>query len=128
MLLRPDLLTWQKLNVTAFLISAIATSEPDLTGEPYLDHDGNTYLPMLRQPVLVFAATSEQLAIARTKAVDRALHVAVYTHDLFTTGHDHANRGAIASVRAADLDLVGISVRGPRNAIDRITKRLPLHD
>ena len=47
-LLRDDLLPWQELNVTAFLISGLA-AEPQLLGEPYEDADGIRYLPLLGQ-------------------------------------------------------------------------------
>lgn len=125
--LRDDLLPWQELNVTAFLMTGIATSAPDLTGEPYRDGDGNDYLPMLRQPVLVLTADKQKLATARAKALDRGLPMAVYTYDLFATGHDAANRAALAAVPAAELDLVGIALRGPRNVVDRIVKGATKH-
>src|SRR5690606_5419556 len=53
-LLREDLATWQRLNVTAFLVSGLGTRLPEVIGEPYEDADGVPYLPMFRQPVLVF--------------------------------------------------------------------------
>jgi hypothetical protein len=53
--LRDDLETWQKLNVTAFLASGRGR-QPELLGEPYADADGTLYTPMFRQPVLVFEA------------------------------------------------------------------------
>ena len=71
--LRDDLLPWQQLNVTAFLMSGIATSEPDLVGEPYRDADATEYLPMLRQPVLVLSASAEVLAEARSRALGRGM-------------------------------------------------------
>ncbi|WP_022892332.1 DUF2000 family protein [Agromyces subbeticus] len=126
--LNDDLAPWQELNVTAFLMSGIATSGQDLTGEPYRDRDGNEYLPMLRQPVLVMTATAELLRVARSKATDRGVALAVYTRELFSTGHDDANRAAVAAVGADDLDLVGIGLRGPRNVIDRIVKGARLHE
>jgi len=125
--LSDDLLPWQELNVTAFLMSAIATSAPDLTGEPYRDRDGNGYLPMLRQPVLVLTAGQELLASARVRALAREIPVALYTRDLFSTGHDDANRAAVAAVAAQDLDPVGIALRGPKNVIDRIVKGARMH-
>ena len=33
--LRDDLAVWQKTNVTAFLVSGIAGTVPDVVGEPY---------------------------------------------------------------------------------------------
>jgi len=126
-LLRDDLLPWQELNVTAFLMSGLSTSAPDLVGESYRDRDGNEYLPMLRQPVLVLSASAELLAAARARAVGRDLRIAVYTNDMFSTGHDAANRAAVAAVAADELDLVGIALRGPRNVVDRITKGARMH-
>ena len=125
--LRDDLLPWQELNVTAFLMSGIATSESGLVGENYRDGDGNDYLPMLRQPVLVMTAGAEVLAKARTKALSRGMALAVYTEELFSTGHDAANREAVAAVAAGDLNLVGIALRGPKNAVDRVVKGARMH-
>ncbi|MCK0112476.1 DUF2000 domain-containing protein [Ornithinimicrobium sp. F0845] len=126
-LLAPDLLPWQELNVTAFLMSGIATSASDLVGEPYRDRDGHEYLPMLRQPVLVFTADPAHLAAARGKALERDMALAIYTRELFSTPHDEANRAAVAAVPAADLDLVGLAIRGPKNGVDRITKGATKH-
>lgn len=126
--LRDDLQPWQELNVTAFLMSGIATSESDLVGENYGAADGNAYLPMLRQPVLVMSADAEVLAKARTKALSRGMSLAVYTEELFSTGHDAANREAVASVAAEDLNLVGIAVRGAKNAVDRVVKGSRMHE
>jgi hypothetical protein len=128
-LLLDGLAAWQELNVTAFLMSGIATSAPDLTGEPYRDADGTTYLPMLRQPVLVMTGAAGLLGAVRAKAVARGdVALAVYTRELFGTGHDAANRAAVAAVGAADLELVGVGLRGPRNAVDRIVKGARLHE
>lgn len=126
--LRAGLLPWQELNVTAFLMSGISTSAPNLTGEPYRDADDTEYLPMLRQPVVVMTADATTLATARAKAIAREIPVAIYTEELFATGHDAANRAAVAAVPATELNLVGIALRGPRNVVDRIVKGARMHD
>jgi hypothetical protein len=46
---------------------------------------------------------------------------------MFKTGHDEANRAAVSAVAADDLPLVGLAVYGPRNAVDKVMKGLPLH-
>lgn len=126
--LATDLATWQELNVTAFLMSGIATSADGLVGQPYRDADGTTYLPMLRQPVIVLTADGDALARARAKAAARDdVALAIYTRELFGTSHDAANRAAVAAVTASDLDLVGIAVRGPRNVVDRVVKGATFH-
>lgn len=123
---RDDLLTWQRLNVTAFLASGVAAN-PDLLGEPYADADDQPYLALFGQPVLVFQGSAEVLRAARERAVRRRLPLAIYTHDMFATGHDEANRATVRTVAGPELDLVGIAVHGPRNAVDKILKGATLH-
>ena len=126
-LLRDDLETWQRLNVTAFLSSGIAT-DPDLIGEDYADADGTRYLPMFRQPVLVFAGDKESLTAAHARALRRGLRMAIYTSDLFSTGHDRDNRAAVRAVPTAQLDLIGLAVHGPKNAVDKTLAGARLHE
>ncbi|MFC9930214.1 DUF2000 family protein [Streptomyces sp. NPDC127190] len=126
-LLREDLEPWQRLNVTAFLVSGLGSQVPEVIGEPYQDADGVGYLPMFRQPVLVLEGTKEVLTAAHGRALSRALPRAVFTADLFTTGNDDDNRAAVRAVPTADLDLVGLAVYGPRNGVDKILKGAHLH-
>jgi hypothetical protein len=125
-LVRDDLQPWQELNVTAFLASGVSAG-PDMLGEPYVDADGTEYLPLLRQPVLVYQADLATLRSVREKAVARALRVAIYDGGMFATGHDAANREVVAAKAGGELDLVGLALHGPKNAVDRVTKGVPRH-
>jgi hypothetical protein len=124
---RADLADWQKLNVTAFLASAVAGGHPEVIGEHYQDRSGNDYLPMFRQPVLVYGAGAAELAGLHSRALARGLDTAVYIEEMFKTGNDDDNRAAVAAVDAADLALAGLAVYGPRNALDKVVKGLRLH-
>ncbi|MFC9326615.1 DUF2000 family protein [Kitasatospora sp. NPDC057015] len=126
-LLRDDLEPWQRLNVTAFLVSGLGTVSPEVIGEPYADADDTAYLPMFRQPVLVFQGTKEVLAGAHGRASSRSLPTAVFTSDLFGTGNDRDNRAAVRAVGRDRLDLVGMAVHGPRNAVDKVLKGARMH-
>ncbi|WP_328897912.1 DUF2000 domain-containing protein [Streptomyces sp. NBC_00236] len=126
-LLRDDLETWQRLNVTAFLVSGLGTAVPEVVGEPYADADDTPYLPMFRQPVLVFEGPKEVLTTAHTRAVGRGAILSVFTSDLFATGNDRDNRAAVRAVRRDGMDLVGLAVHGPRNAVDKILKGASMH-
>lgn len=126
LVLRDDLEPWQAVNVAAFLASGIA-AERTLLGEPYLDADGTTYLPMLGQPIIVLQGDADTLHGVRAKAVDRDLRVAVYARGMFSTGHDAANRELVAAASGVDLDLVGVAVHGAKNGVDRILKGVPRH-
>ncbi|WP_210650612.1 DUF2000 domain-containing protein [Nocardioides sp. SYSU D00065] len=124
---RDDLATWQRLNVTAFLASGIAAAHPQLVGLPYLDADDTSYLPLLGMPVLVFEADAPTLRAVRERAVRRSLPTALYTSDMFRTGHDEANRSVVRAVRGDDLDVVGIAAFGPKSAVDKSVKGAGLH-
>ena len=124
---RDDLEGWQRLNVTAFLASAVTAAHPELVGADYEDADGQRYLRMLGVPVLVFEGAGDTLAAARSRAVRRDLPLAVYSRDMFTTGHDAENRAAVRAVAGTELDLVGVGVHGPKNVVDKVVKGARLH-
>lgn len=124
--IREDLLVWQKLNVTAFTVSGIA-SLPDVIGENYVDGSGRVYLPMARQPILIFSADREQIQNVYQEALGSEVQFSIYTEELFSTGHDEANRAAVAAVRSEDLKLVGMALRGRKKPMDRLTRGLSLH-
>jgi hypothetical protein len=127
-IVRDDLAAWQRLNVCAFLISGVtAAAGPEAIGEEYLDADGNHYLPLLVQPVLVFEASAEKLRTVRERAHRREVPIALYTQEMFSTGHDGANRAAVRTVSAADLDLVGIALRAAHRDADALLRGLSRH-
>jgi hypothetical protein len=126
-LVREDLETWQRLNVTAFLVSGIVAAHPQLIGAPYEDADGTTYLPLLGQPVVVLEADAATIKAAYARALGRELPMSVYTREMFATGNDLANRAVVRAVARDDLDLVGIAVHGPKNGVDKTVKGSRLH-
>ncbi|MFE0590021.1 DUF2000 family protein [Micromonospora echinospora] len=125
--LRDDLEGWQRLNITAFTVSGIAATVEDVVGEPYVDGSDNTYLPMFRQPVLVFAADAEKLRQIHERALRREVPMAIYTEELFVTNNDEDNRAAVRAVAADKLRLVGVAMRADRRTVDKIVKGATLH-
>src|SRR3954453_18453022 len=122
---RDDLATWQRLNVTAFLMSGIAAQAgPEAIGEPYRDADDREYLPLLVQPVLVFRADGAKLHTIRERAERREVPLALYTAEMFATGNDTDNRAAVRAVPTADLDLVGLAIRAPHRDADAVLRGL----
>ena len=123
-----DLAVWQKTNATAFLVSGFAADDASLVGEPYVDGSGNQYLPMFRQPVLVYAADAAGVRRAYDRAMAREVEqLAIFTRELFSTPHDAANRAAVAAVPAHELDLVGIALRAERKTVDKVLDKLRPH-
>lgn len=124
---REELAAWQKLNVTAFLTSGVAHATEEIMGQPYVDGSGNTYLAMLREPVMVYAADAGSLTTVHGRALGRGLAMAIYTEELFATGNDDDNRAAVRAVDGDKLNLVGVAVYGGRNDVDKVVKGLSLH-
>lgn len=126
-ILRQDLLMWQKLNVTAFLMSGLG-GRPDVLGEPYMDGCGHAYLPMSKQPIVIYAASGEQLKEILLKALHKEVHMAIYTEELFETYNDDDNRAKVSEFATHDLNLAGVGMIGKKNHVDRLTKGLNLHE
>jgi hypothetical protein len=125
---RDDLEVWQRVNVAAFLISGvIADAGADAIGEDYADADGNRYLPLLVQPVIVLEAAAVKLKTVRERSLRRGVPIALYTWEMFTTGHDEANRAAVRAVAGDDLDIVGIALRAPHRDADAVLRGLSRH-
>jgi hypothetical protein len=125
---RDDLATWQRLNVTAFLISGVTASAGRAAiGADYVDGDGNEYLPLLVQPVLVFEASAARLKTVRERAERRGVTLAIYTNEMFATGNDEDNRAAVRAVATDDLDLVGVALRAPHRDADAVLRGLDRH-
>jgi hypothetical protein len=125
---RDDLAVWQRLNVTGFLVSGLTGGADErIVGEDYVDADGAHYLPMLVQPLLVLEASGEKLQTVRRRAAERGVPIAIYTAELFLTGHDEANRAAVRAVPTDELDLVGIGVRAAHRDADAILRGLRRH-
>jgi hypothetical protein len=125
---RDDLAPWQRLNVTAFLVSGItAQAGAEAIGEDYLDADGRRYLPLLVQPVLVFETIADKLKTVLDRARRRGVTVAIYTREMFATGNDADNRATVRAVATERLDLVGLALRAPHRDADAILRGLRRH-
>ncbi len=124
---RDDLLAWQKLNVTAFLTSGVAMANADCIGAAYEDGSGNKYLPLFTQPVLVYAATGEQLQRTRSRAVSRGVPLAIYTEEMFKTDNDVDNRAVVRAASVESLQIVGLAFRADSKEFDKIVNGLKFH-
>lgn len=126
-IVRNDLAHRQRMNVVAFLATGIASAAPEILGEPYVDARGHEYGSMSIQPMLVFEAGLDGLQKAHRIGLERALTMLPYVFAMFSTGHDEANRAVFLEEDPDNLQLVGLALRGPRKAVDKAIKGLPLH-
>ena len=126
-IVRDDLAQWQKLNVTAFLMSGITAANADLIGEQYVDKDGKRHLPTSRQPVIVLSATPNVLRNVRNRANERGIPTVAYIEEMFATGHDEANRAVFSEHTSSEENTVGIALRADKKIVDKITKGAKMH-
>ena len=126
-IVRDDLATWQKLNVTAFLMSVITGAYPNLIGDVYKDKDGKAHLPMSVQPVIVLTGAANVLTNIRNRAHDRGIETVAYIEEMFATGHDEANRAVFAEHTVDEANTVGMALRAEKKIVDKITKGAKMH-
>lgn len=127
--IKNDLLVWQKLNVVSFLASSIAIQFPETHGENLVTADKVKFLPFLKHPILVYKAdTTEKLKRVFQRSRDRELAIGIYTKSLFDTRSGDENIIEISSHAADNLDLVGIIVYGENKKVDKALDGLKFHD
>lgn len=124
---REDLATWQKLNVTAFLSTGIASAKPDIIGESYQDASGNAYHPMAGQPIIVLSADAPTLGKIHQRALQRDVQSSLYIEEMFSTGHDDANRAVFAEFAPDTAKVVGIGFHADKKTADKISKGAKMH-
>ncbi|MGY5775459.1 DUF2000 family protein [Rhizobium sp. LEGMi135b] len=125
--LRSDLQSWQKLNVTAFLSTGIAGQHPDIIGEAYRDRTGNVYNALSIQPIIVLSADKESIAAIHRRSLERGVTSSVFIEEMFSTGHDVANRAVFSEFAPEDAKVVGIALRADKKIVDKITKGASMH-
>ena len=125
--IRDDLVTWHKLNVTAFLMSGITGANPGIVGKTYQDRCGKRHLAMSVQPVIVLAGTANVLTNIRNRANDTGIDTVVYIDEMFSTGHDDANRAVFVEHDATEANTVGIALRVDKKIVDKITRGARMH-
>ncbi|ACM27012.1 DUF2000 family protein [Agrobacterium sp. SHOUNA12C] len=125
--LRNNLQSWQKLNVTAFLSTGIAGQCPDIIGEPYSDRAGNRYNALSIQPMIVLSADEETIAAIHRRSLERGITSSIFIEEMFSTGHDAANRAVFSEFAPEDAKVVGIAIRADKKIVDKITKGAAMH-
>lgn len=126
--IKNDLMTWQKLNVASFLASSVAIKFPDTHGKPFVNASNSEYLPFIKHPILIFKADTEaEIKRAFTRAKERELHIGIYTAPLFATKNEEENLVEIAKYNDEEQNLVGIVMYGDAKKINKALDGLKFH-
>jgi hypothetical protein len=126
-ILRDDLAVWQKLNVTAFVTTGIVGANPGILGERYEDAAGNTYNSLAIQPIIVLSADGNLIKTIYRRAMERGARLSLYIEDMFSTGHDAANRATVRQHHPEAMKIVGLALREDKKTVDKITKCATMH-
>lgn len=127
--IKDDLLIWQKLNVVSFLAGSIAIEFPETHGEDFVTADNVRFLPFIKNPTLIYKAeTQEKLQRAFLRSKDRELSIGIYTKPLFDTRSGEENILEIAKQTTDNLDLVGFIVYGENKKVDKALDGLKFHE
>lgn len=114
-------------NAAICVAAATAAGVDGLLGPAAVDADGSVHAGLPWTGCSVLAATTEQLGAIRARAVAAAdVFVAdMPVHAQLTRVYD-GYLEQVAEHRSDDLDLVAVSLVGPRNRVDKTVGRLPL--
>ncbi|MDK1489101.1 DUF2000 family protein [Sinorhizobium sp. 7-81] len=126
-ILREDLALWQKLNVTAFLATGIVGQKPEVIGEAYRDAAGNVYNALSIQPIIVLSADGVTLGNIQRRALEREVRTSLYVDEMFSTGHDAANREVFSRSAPDNAKVAGIAIHAEKKLVDKVTKGAKLH-
>lgn len=126
--IKEDLLNWQKLNVVAFLASSVAIKFPETHGNAFINASNVAYLPFIKHPMLIYKAdTCEDIKRAFNRAQERELSIGIYTEPLFATKNEEENLLEIAKYTDDEQNLVGIIIYGENKKVNKALDGLKFH-
>jgi hypothetical protein len=79
------------------------------------------------QPIIVLSADRETLKTIYGRAMERRVRLSLYIEDMFSTGHDAANRATVKQYAPDAMNVVGLALRDEKKIVDKITKGARMH-
>ncbi|MDD7887509.1 DUF2000 domain-containing protein [Flavivirga sp. 57AJ16] len=127
--IKNDLMAWQKLNVASFLASSVAIQFPETHGKPFINASKSEFLPFIKQPILIYKADDQaQINRAFIRAKDRELHIGIYTKSLFATKNEGGNHLEMGKTTDENQELVGIVIYGENRKLNKALNGLKFHE
>ncbi|MCT4590910.1 MAG: DUF2000 domain-containing protein [Carboxylicivirga sp.] len=128
MVIKNDLMDWQKLNVASFLASSVAVKFPETHGKAFVNASESEYLPFIKHPILVYKADDQaQINRAFQRAKQRDLDIGIYTKPLFSTKNEDENHVEISKCTDENQELVGIIIYGENKKVNKALNGLKFH-
>jgi Uncharacterized protein conserved in bacteria len=127
--LRDDLLNWQKFNVTSFLASSIAIAFPEVHGNAFVTKIEGEFLPFINQPILIYKADDEDtMRRIFNRSKERGLHIGVYPQSFFSTKSADENYLVMEKFNNEVDSLAGIVIFGETKKVYKAIDGLKLCD
>ncbi|WP_027076404.1 DUF2000 domain-containing protein [Maribacter antarcticus] len=127
-IIKDELLNWQKLNVASFLASSVAIKFPETHGKSFVNASKSEYLPFIKQPIIIYQADDQaQMDRAFSRAKQRELHIGIYTDSLFSTKNEDENHIEIGKLTDENQILVGIIIYGDNRKVNKALNGLKFH-
>ena len=77
--------------------------------------------------MIVLSADADAIRTIYRRALERGVRLSLYIEDMFTTGHDAANRAAVKQYAPEAMTVVGLALREDKKVVDKITKGARMH-
>lgn len=127
-IVKNDLLIWQKLNVASFLASSVSITFPETHGKPFVNASQTEYLPFINQPILIYKADDQpQMNRALSRAKERGLSLGIYPYSLFSTKNEEQNHMEMSKLTDDCSNLVGIIIYGENKKVNKALDGLVFH-
>lgn len=127
-IIKDELLNWQKLNVASFLASSVAIKFPETHGKSFVNASKSEYLPFIKQPIIIYQADDQaQMDRAFSRAKQRELHIGIYTDSLFSTKNEDENHIEIGKLTDENQILRGIIIYGDNRKVNKALNGLKFH-
>ena len=83
---REDLAVWQKLNVTAFLMSGITGQYPGILADSYFDAEGRRFNSLCKRPIICMVTDANTLRLIHLRAIERNIQTSAHRGDVCHRG------------------------------------------
>ncbi len=126
--LREDLASWELTNtvghITAYLGNKM--SGPFDTGDFFLSEDGLTFPRNSQFPIVALKASKEELRGLASKLRGTQLSWIVYVQEMIDMIDDEELAAKLSSIPAAEMDILGVGMFGPKEELKELTGSLKL--
>lgn len=128
--INPDLPSWQIMNTSAHAAAFLGNkmAVPFDTGKSFLTKDG-TPLPRNSQYAIVtLSASPEELKALSDEVRKSGLLYIGYVPEMMETTNDKKLADMLLTKTDEEINYAGIGIFGPKDQVDKLTKKFPLWD